>query len=469
MKHQGFNYLGIIDDVVERFPWQFDVTDRRLEHSLVIQLLDGRPILLNDGYLCNHHLAQAAILERRSLLWCLIDAGFVRVLARGGDRFGIHEMPERMQEQVASFKTLVNSQTKGVPDWRIFRARLEELDAILRLRGHLISWPSFDAGSGLLVLAQRLKEQNSTPWSLGLGFKVRRNAFSSFLERFIERMSTNTAGARTAWEQLAEQYAANPDYTSRPEVFARGLMNLANEMYHYNFGVMLASEHAEPVSVETQTSPAFDDLLIKDNVVVADLPGLPRLRIPRSILGVPPAKLVQVLESDNSVSEARSRWIELKSWQEAQQNVDSSERLRLNDAAIEYSRRLSAFLGHDVKHQTGENLFEYVVDNMLAPITSTVGTAVGGYIGNTAGEPYIGGMAGFLTGFVISRLQKRGMDVVTRKFRIELFEKAVLPPRLVQESQRAVAKIKYRRVPSSLLIDRKLALSISAKMRKFVV
>jgi hypothetical protein len=60
MLEDGFNYLGTIDDVVVRYPWQFKINKKRLEHSLATQLINGRPIVLNDGYLLQHEVGQEA-------------------------------------------------------------------------------------------------------------------------------------------------------------------------------------------------------------------------------------------------------------------------------------------------------------------------------------------------------------------------------------------------------------------------
>ena len=102
---------------------------------------------------------------------------------------------------------------------------------------------------------------------MGLGSHVKTKVLREFLCRFIERLQQDKSGPRDYWERLAKQFAANPDYTAKPEKFVLSLMNLVNEMYHYNFGIMLAAETDVSVSVETQTSAAFDDLLVvKDRI-----------------------------------------------------------------------------------------------------------------------------------------------------------------------------------------------------------
>src|SRR5690606_36645027 len=117
--------MGTIEDIVERYPWKFKVTRARLEHSLAVQLITGSPVLLNDGYLTQHSVAQRAVLDQDGLLWAMMKAGYLRVMARGFQRFGLHEMPERMAAggNVNSFAELINK-----ADWPNLRDSLEKID-----------------------------------------------------------------------------------------------------------------------------------------------------------------------------------------------------------------------------------------------------------------------------------------------------------------------------------------------------
>ena len=54
----AFSYMGIVDDVVLRYPWNFKITKKRLEHSLAVQIITGSPILINDGYFVLHPIVQ---------------------------------------------------------------------------------------------------------------------------------------------------------------------------------------------------------------------------------------------------------------------------------------------------------------------------------------------------------------------------------------------------------------------------
>ena len=137
---QGYNYLGIIDDAVDRFPWRFKITPKSLDHSLAIQLLTGRPILLNDGYLIQHPIARESLMQRDGLLWSMIDVGFVHVMARGEiEGYTLPEMPEVMSNRgVKSYQRLVNDEIPDAPSWRSLRPHLERLDKRLRDKQQLV-------------------------------------------------------------------------------------------------------------------------------------------------------------------------------------------------------------------------------------------------------------------------------------------------------------------------------------------
>ena len=308
MDTQGYNYLGTIDDVAVRHPWRFKLTESALNHSLITQLLDGRPVLLNDGYLVHHPLARQAVLDRNSLLWELMRVGFVRVMSRGGDDYTLAEMPYRMSK-VQSFFDLVHDQVKDVR-WKELRAALEETDQELRARGHLIQWPAFESGSGFQAFAQRILDRDSSPRSLGMGRHVRHEVLREFLQRYLVKIASDPVGPRDTWEKLAQRMSKQEGKTEDAKAFVTSLMNFATETYHYNMGVMLSAHYKVPVSVETQTSPAFDDLMVRPDILVDELPYYPRLHAPRVLTTVDPKRLASIVaETGSKLYTHRSAWI----------------------------------------------------------------------------------------------------------------------------------------------------------------
>lgn len=135
---QGYNYLGTIDDMVEKYPWRFNVTKDYFNHSLIVQIINGRPILINDGYLMLHPIAQKSIMDDEGLLWELINSnsGFINILSRGKNQYRLHEMPEIMKSNIESFNSLVNNEFPNV-NWQYMKENLCNLDKKLRVTNKL--------------------------------------------------------------------------------------------------------------------------------------------------------------------------------------------------------------------------------------------------------------------------------------------------------------------------------------------
>lgn len=467
----GFNYLGTIDDVVQRYPWRFKITQDLLNHSLATQLIDGRPLLINDGYLVLHPVAQSAIMDRENLLWTLISEGFVNVLSRGYGVYGLHDMPEKMQSTIESFDLLVNGRIDGAPAWNELKKQLKKIDQHLNAFDASISWPSFDSGSGFIALADRILQRQSTARSLGLGWSIKTRVLHDFLRRFIDRMQGDKSGPRNYWEKLAKEFADRPGYTSRPDNFVLSMMNLVNEMYHYNFGIMLAAETDSTISVETQTSPAFDDLLVVKDVLIEQVKDIPRLRIPRSILTAPPAKLGQLLHEDKAVGKARLEWLDKKHRFNPNENSVSGPSVQeMRDAAEEYSRRLSEHLHLSIKYSSSESFLGFCAANVTSDIrgaaTAGIGVAAGAALESLAAGFGAGAIA-YGTAYGLSMVQKKYVGTVTEKYRLWRLEKEILPPKLLQQSKAMIERIKHRRVPSAIVIDQSIARELAKNIDRF--
>ena len=466
---EGFTYLGTIDDMVVKYPWRFKVTEKSLNHSLAIHLLDGHPILINDGYLVQHPLGRAALLDKESLLWELIKVGFVNVMARGARRYGLAEMPLRMsKEGIKSYQWIIDDQVPGV-SWKDLRASLELLDDTLRKSNHLRDWPAYDAGSGFRALAETMRTKGSSAQTLGLARHVRSGVIPGFLDEFIEGMNNDPRAPRSRWERLVMRYAKNPDSTSRPKEFTRAMMTLANEMYHYNMGVMLAAEHDGPVAVETQTSAAFDDLLVTKNTLL-DEPEVHRLHVPLALTSVDPLRLVKVLEPGTKVFAARQQWLtQRRAAESSTQPLTTSQRQQLRETGKHYATELSKLFGTKVRYDETEGLFGYAVGLLVKGNVATplVAAATAGAASIGAAGPAAAGAVAVATGFVVYRTQKALLGGITKKFKISLLKGQLMPPALIERSARIIRRIKGGQVPTSIEIARPMALALTAKMTRF--
>lgn len=464
----SYTYMGLLDDSVSRFPWRFKVDAETLNYLLVVELIHGKPVLLNDGYLINNPLARAALLSRNGLLWELVRNGFVRVMSRGGDEFPLQDMPLRMAPTIPTFDAITHNRVAGA-HWPDIHDALTRLDGQLRRAKHLVAWPAFDVGSGFLALVENLRERRASAHVLGLGRHVGKNTFTSFIDEVAERLARDTTAARTVWEQTAVKYAQDANHTNTPELFVHALMNLANEMYHYNMGILLTADHGANVSVQTQTSAAFDDLLIPPSLkfLLQDVPDLPRLHVSMSVMQVNPLILAGIVDEDTAVGEARRRWLLLRdAWEAAPSDLRATGTSELRDAGEAYAARLSEYLGPHFKFKESEELLEFVVGDVARVVGAAAATVALAAAGAPAAIVAAGSIGGYAIGYAITRVRKKALGSVFRKVRVQVLEKSFTMPRaLAERSAQVLHTIKRRKVPSTIQITPSVATAFASKLK----
>lgn len=272
----SLTYLGTFDDVVVRYPWPVAVSQAYLKAMIVRHALFGGRLLLNDGYLVSHPLAQAALLERfENPLFGLIDEGFVAILSTEQDILG--SIDKRAESGVASFVAL-----KRRTDWPALAQTLGPLSERLRRSGGFVPWPRRDMGSGFAAAMARARGPDpSRPRSrkeLGLA-RTPKPMLRRVFAKFDEEASRSTEALRTKWERIVLDEAERRVWGDKTAI-RRELMGLANEAYHFNFGSCLSAEREEIVGVETRHSEAFDELLDVPAIDYELLEGFAPLRAP---------------------------------------------------------------------------------------------------------------------------------------------------------------------------------------------
>jgi hypothetical protein len=101
-------YLGLIDDMVAKFPWGTDVTADYFESLLLQSALLERPLLINDGYLMHYDWGRAMLANPNSLFRQFMREGSAIILCRESDG-RIDEMPIRKANLVPSYQALIDS------------------------------------------------------------------------------------------------------------------------------------------------------------------------------------------------------------------------------------------------------------------------------------------------------------------------------------------------------------------------
>ena len=464
--NDAYTYMGLLDDSVTRFPWRFKLDAARLNHLLAVELVDGKPLLLNDGYLVNNDFIRASLQKRDGLVWELMRNGFIRVMSRGGDAFGLHELPERMAPQIPSFGQVV-----GDRNWPAIRESLRQFDSELRASNGLIPWPSFDAGSGFLALIENLRERGVSAHALGLGRHVRTTALRSLLDEVAGALAQDSRAARTTWERAVHRHADDPDCTNDKRLFVTSLMNLANEMYHYNMGILLAADFQANVSVQTQCSAAFDDLLIPPSLrfLIEDVPTFPRLHVPLAITQVDPIRLASIVRPGSAIHDARARWVGLRAaWEDALPGDRASRTAELRDSGDEYAKRLSEFVGGQVKFKESEELVEFLIGDVAkAGAAAAAGAAIAA-AGGPAALISAGTIGALALGYVVTRARKRVLGGVFKKVRIQVIDRSLkISPRMAALSDQALRVIKRRQVPSTIQIAPSVVTAMGNRLRRF--
>lgn len=394
-------YIGTLDDVVERFPWKgFEVGLRRpdfLLETIVEHVLFGAPMLFNDGYLVNHPEARRDLMKGdKSLIATLVRKGFIKILTRTDD-LQLHEMPIRMRRNVASMAALVDS-----ADWPVLRWRLEEISAALRPDYNVYRWPTvatangrqlLDMGDGFRLLLDNVRSSVSKKGFSSLGFEFSdETKVRHLLDSVIGRLEADTLGARSFYESAARASVADLS----PVVATRSLnemMGLANEAYHFNFGLNLNHELKDrgiAVVTETRMSRAFDDLLAVDEAVVELQGTIPLIARPKFPISAEPRILAEVSDPASDIGRAKELFQQrMRNFVGGRHSIEEAQAFSaIYERALEDHFTTSVARKRDRHAITiGLNLAQSVIGASL--VSGPVGSAIGfglGLLSSYVGE-----------------------------------------------------------------------------------
>ena len=247
---QALTYLGTLDDVVQRYPWNIEMGQQQFNQMLIRKALLGEKVIINDGYLLNHPFARQALLNPTSSpLKALIEANFVQIMSRSGS---LLDVAEKMSAQgVESFQALQKSS-----EWPALQSMLKQWEPGLQRIENFIPWPKKHISHGfdnMLGRSRHLQVEN-----LGMT-AVSNDDFQRVFDLYTAKNKTDKEATRTRWEQACLSILGDaPDAKAK----INELMGLATEAYHYNFAVCLSSQFSErKILVETRYSRAFADLI----------------------------------------------------------------------------------------------------------------------------------------------------------------------------------------------------------------
>lgn len=300
-------YSGLLDDAGRRYDPEVDpIGEDFFRRMIAKNVFFSGGILLNDGYLVNHPAARRELMREDSLLRVMMRTqNFVRVLTRSPIGASVADMPVRMAEEGnQSFDRLVKSD-----EWTTLRPLLERLSPVWD-RGNRITWPARQMHVGFTLLVERALA--ATPQDIGLAAALPVE-LSRLHDDFLKRMP-HRGNARHHFEQAALEIVQSLTNDGKLAAEHSGLamhelMTIANQAYHYNFGLCLNETSPEPIAVDTSIGNAFDELLRLDDMYEGMLDDIAILRIPKSLPFDRGRRFDDLLDASTTIGEAKMAYL----------------------------------------------------------------------------------------------------------------------------------------------------------------
>lgn len=238
-------YLGTLDDKVTDYPWTGERRGLGFNKVLLQNFLFGEDAYVNDGYILQSEEALLGIRREGtdSLLEVLADAGHIKVLCRTDPK----DMAKKMVDGgVSSHARFANDP--------IVQEAMTSWSNTLHKTGAYQQWPSVDIGQGFYKIVKMLKAAPEDSLSFDeLPVALYRRISTEFLVAF----EYEPKAARDKWEKIAQKHCEKLLDSERSKLALREIMNLANEIYHFNFAGILSGEQSEAVSAETRLNQLF--------------------------------------------------------------------------------------------------------------------------------------------------------------------------------------------------------------------
>lgn len=397
-------YYGVLDDVVDRYPWPTSMAPQAIRQQLITSAIYGKQILINDGYL----IANPMLLEdlrdiRHSLIGVLLDSGTARLFTRSGNT-NLAEGIERTSEHVATHRKLVSDRKI----WPTLRGQLDIVSK--RAAGSALPWPADkNMGEIFYLLMERIAASDHALGSrivpLGL-----RDDFDVIFRLFQAMISPKFDGARNYWEEACWQHFAGYDIDphalgairmeqARIEAYpeyqrVRPFMNIANEVYHLAYSAGAARSialrgEAEPsgtiIGMASAFVTAFPDLAGAERVTRDDGIDEAKLQALNQLLITLPADIefgndfdfVAEIRLSSDVRLAGDAYLDgLEAFCRDEMTFDAM--LTVRDGYVaELSRRMAKKLRRGASYLAGDSLSDLLVAAATSPLHYAGGWLLG--------------------------------------------------------------------------------------------
>lgn len=359
-------YTGLLDDAVLRYSEDLKGEDF-FRKMIAKNVLFGGKVFINDGYLVNHPVARKYLATDGNILRVMLNQGYVRVLTRAADGEALAEMPVTMAERgIRSYQALVQT-----TEWEDFQPRFRQIALNVFDTGNARRWPKMDMSYGYAKLMESTRAKTASQLGLSL---VNDDDLKFIYERF-DRSEPRKGNPRDKFEQAASGVLTDRERYSTQAM--QEIMDMANQCYHYNFGLAMMEDLAKEgqkagISVDTTAGAAFEDYLENRAVIPDQLDNIPLLRLPRDFPFHDGYLFIEFLDPASNIGQAKLRYLhQLNLLLDPAMIAASSAQLQaakqdVADATDEYAQRIS-------EHITKRHYTSGVGEMLGNPLTVAMG------------------------------------------------------------------------------------------------
>jgi hypothetical protein len=355
-----WTYAGTLDDVLLRYPWpNVKVTRRNLDLQLFYSVATGTPLLINDGYLVLNPACQDALGDRRSPIRVILQAGYLKILSRTPTNSLETMVLEGAKHGISSYANLVDS-----PSWVQIRESLARTDQDLEGKDCFAGWPRIDLTGSYRVLMEKLSKLDHKKRGL---IGVNRDVFQRVYDLFENELCKDASKPRTKWEDLVMQKVASARARD-------SLMQMANEVYHHNFGIGLSARPPRElentqIAVQSRTSEPFSNLYESYSPRDLDSPDrVPRIILPKGVDYSDGNLIHPFLDFGDSLCKRRHAYLRSRAeWQNGACGIDEFE-----NATADYQNAIDEYLTRYVPHPT---IAAHVLSGSVSVATIWLGLA----------------------------------------------------------------------------------------------
>jgi hypothetical protein len=387
--HVRWTYTGVLDDMVQSYPWpNIKITKKSLDVQLAYAVATGTPMLINDGYLILNPACFQSLSKADSPLRTLINKRYIRVLSRNPNKSLVQVVTNGADQGISTYQKL-----REKKQWDTVQRTLDNFQSDLENKDSFVGWPRIDLTASYLRLMHALADLPHADRGLD---NVEDKLFREIVDCFDKELSKASGTPRSKFEKIIKEKASKSQRQS--------LMEMANEIYHHNFGIALTANPPEgfegtEIAVQTRLSKAFLPLYKSHTPRIKQVSTLPlQICLPGNVDYSNGNLLVPLFDTEHPVGKSRSDYFRLRARYLAGE-IDETDMIEMTN---QYQRLLNEYWNSFSRHGVAATHF-----TNAAVTTGIVALSIAGI--GTAAIPtvVIGTVAYFATEFGVPTLMEK--------------------------------------------------------------